>query len=220
MDQKNDKIRGSVKRKLLNIMQVKYDDSGKPSKYICDADPDAEKKCDYYQDNLNTGNFKRHVISHHRIVAERLDLLDLSTSLEPLEHTLEEGEPEAKRSRFNKLSVETNRNQILLGTMELATCHNLPLSYPEWKGMQHLCGPQWKAAGMDMSRFTLTNMTTQGATLGKERIKREMTGKVVHLKIDLASRGGRHAFGINAQFMGDDDTIQIRTLGKFIMICK
>lgn len=204
----NRKTKGFVKDRVLNIVVVTNDAAGRPKKYLCNADPDSERKCQYTQDVFNAGNFKRHVITHHRPVADRLELLTTSDS------GTEEGEPEAKRCRTSKLCVETNRKQVLLGTIQLPTCNNLPLSFPAWTGMQNLVYPLWKAAGIDMSKYTLTKIINLGATFGKKRIQGEMTGRAVHLKIDLASRGGRHVLGVNVQFMTDDNIVQLRNLGK------
>ncbi|XP_055524844.1 uncharacterized protein LOC129718265 [Wyeomyia smithii] len=45
----------------------------------------------------------------------------------------------------------------------------------------------------------------------KQYITREMKGKLISLKIDSASRHGRHILGINAQFVSGDEVV-IRTL--------
>lgn len=110
--------------------------------------------------------------------------------------------------------VETDRPTIILGTLTLATTHSLPLRFPDWEGMMILVGPLWKAAEFEMSREKLTKMVSRAADILKDLMVAEMRGKVIHAKIDSASRQGRSFFGINVQFADENNCIAVRHLGE------
>lgn len=80
--------------------------------------------------------------------------------------------------------------------------------------MQILVGPLWKAVNINMNRAKLTEMISRAAEIAGRMISVEMRGKLIHAKIDSASRRGRSVFGINVQFTNDMDCVIVRHLGE------
>lgn len=200
--------RGALKQKLRDVVEVKTDAEG-VTKYRCLADVDAERQCSYEQVNFVPGNFKRHLISCHKDVAHRLDLIVEGSGGE---------QSTAKRPRpssSSKITAETDRKQVLLGTLLLATEHNLPIRFPQWQGMQMLAGPSWKACGLTITRNTLPTYLARAAEIMRKLMSDLFRNKLVCLKVDSATRQGKSIFGINLTLADDDGNIQIFHLGKY-----
>lgn len=170
------------------------------NKFRCVAVPN----CDYVQKNkLIHGNFIRNVRTNH---PEKLELLGLP----PLD---KDAEPATKRRKTGKISVETTKTHVLLGTLQLVSAHSLPLNFPEWTGFKTLVGPLWQASNLSMNRKALTDMVAKGSALGRKFIADEMKCRPLHLKIDSASRRNHHSFAVNAAFYYDGKIV-VRSLGK------
>ncbi|XP_058827097.1 uncharacterized protein LOC131687071 [Topomyia yanbarensis] len=209
-------FRYSQKNKILKIVEEVR--NGEGCKFRCIAADDEDRKCAYVQTVFNAGNFKRHVVTHHAEVARRLGL-EYSPEKNQTEVTSKPtaGEPPAKKMK-QKLLVETTKKNIFLGTLQLATSFNLPLRYPDWQGMKLLAGPLWDAAGIRMNKHVMQQLIRRAAELMRSILKAEMNSKIVNLKIDSASRRSRSVFGVNVQFMDEEDRVQIRHLAVQEMI--
>ncbi|XP_058827404.1 uncharacterized protein LOC131687342 [Topomyia yanbarensis] len=185
-----------MKRKVTlktTILQVVNNIDGK---YICNAG----QKCMYKQDNFSASNFKRHIQKLHPDVFIRLEL-EATDSFE--------ASPSKKKPKA--LLVQTDKETIILGTLQLVTQNSLPLTFPDTVGFRTLVEPLWRAVGLKINRKSLTELVSSGAKAMELCIKSEMAGRMINLKIDSASRGNRHIFGINAQFFKDGEVI-IRSL--------
>ncbi|XP_062554092.1 uncharacterized protein LOC134219386 [Armigeres subalbatus] len=158
-------------------------------------------RCDYGQKALVTKNFKRHFICNHPDVAINMGLAE--------EHI---GEPFTKKSKITKIVVETNRVNVIQGTLTLDTS-NKRVGFPDWEGMILLVGPLWKVAKLVMSREKLADMVRRSAAIVKDLMMSEIRGKIIHAKIDSETRRGRTFFGINLQFANEQGCIVVRHLG-------
>lgn len=232
--------RKSLKDVVLTVIQkVKV---GGRIKFQCVANPD--KKCKYLQTNFNSGNFKRHLQGQHAAVAKGLGLNEekstgepeqvseevpeevpeeVLTEEEPREVPPEENpreEPPAKKPRRvssgSKLLVDTNKKKVILGTLQLVASHSMPKRFPDWEGAKTLLLPLYQAAGIPFTRAYVTSLVVDGANRMKELISERVKGKIINLKIDSASRRGRHVFAINAQFMNGHEDVEIIHLGKYL----
>ncbi|XP_065081462.1 uncharacterized protein LOC135704027 [Ochlerotatus camptorhynchus] len=189
---------------VLNVVEQIIGSDGKTQRFQCRASSDEEQPCSYAQVTFVPGNFKRHLISSHPDIAR-----ELGFSLD---------EPPAKKPRSSKLSVDTSRNEVLLGTLQLATGHNMPLRFPEWEGVKTLILPLWKAAGFNFTRDKLAKLITTAAQIMRSIIQKELKQRIICLKIDSASRKGRSVFGINLQYIDENGNVCIRHLAVREMI--
>lgn len=199
----------SVKRILqrdlvMNVVEEVVGANGKPVRYICRASSEEGHSCTYAQISFVAGNFKRHLLSCHGDLARELGFAP-------------KDEPRLKKQRDSKLSVDICRREVLLGTLELSTGHNMPLRFPEWRGIKTLLVPLWKAAGFNITREKLSKLIKNAAGVLRLKIQEELRTKIVCLKIDSASRKGRSVFGINLQYIDEDGNIRIRHLGENLL---
>lgn len=178
------------------LLQVIKQEGGK---FCCKAD-DA---CKYTQDKLMPGNFKRHILKQHPAVFSALDLPMPPSEVAP--------EPTKKKSK--KLHVDTTKENIILGTLQLATVNHLPYSFPEMVGFKTLLDPLYKAAGLTVNRNCVANMVNEAACRARELISKELQQQpLIAIEVDGASRGSRHFVGINARVIVDGKVI-VRNLG-------
>lgn len=163
----------------------------------------AVPNCYYVQRNkIVHGNFIRHVRTNH---PEKLEMLGLPLS--------DNCEPKIKRKKTGRLPVESSLQRILLGTLQLATANSLSLTFPEWIGFKTLVGPLWAAANLTMNRKNLTELIVESGSLARNILADEMKGRMLHLKIDSASRRNHHSFAVNTSFYKDGQVVT-RSLGE------
>ncbi|XP_065080637.1 uncharacterized protein LOC135703371 [Ochlerotatus camptorhynchus] len=178
------KRRCTQKNTLLQVIQVEN------GKFLCKA----SENCNYKQDTLMPGNFKRHIFKMHQDVYAAMDL--------PAPPTEKAAEPAKKKSR--KLPVETNRETVLLGTLQLATVNHLPHSFPEMKGFKTLVGPLYDATGITANRKTVAGLVDNSACIARQLISAEFKQQpLITIEVDGASRGSRHFVGISARIIID-----------------
>lgn len=198
---------GPLKRKILDAVEEVRGNTG--TKFRCLASIDADKKCCYEQQKFNTANFKRHLISTHPEVAQRLELLNEVADRE--ENTY------VKRPK-TRITIETTRTQVLQGTLRLVTDNYLPIRFPDWKGIKLLLDPLWSACHLTITRNTIPTLVHRAATVMRGIISDKLRQILVCLKIDAATRHSRSVFGINATYADNNGAIQILHLGKLIHI--
>lgn len=196
--------RGELKRKIKSAVEEIVNDAGVIT-YHCVANIDAEIRCYYVQTTFNPANFKRHLVAHHQEVAARLEF-NKKNATEQITR---------KRSKPSKVTVEITRQQVLLGTLQLITNHNLPLKYPEWKAMRLLIGPLWKSLNLTVTRNTMPVFISNAADKMRIILSDVFRKKAVCLKVDSATRHAKSVFGINLSLVDDAGNIQIFHLGKF-----
>lgn len=187
------------------LMQVMQEDEGI---FRCKA----AEGCIYTQDKLMPGNFKRHILNQHPSVYAALDLPL------PASESASASEPNKKKSK--KLPVDTTKENIMLGTLQLATVNHLPYTFPEMTGFKTLCGPLYKAAGITINRKSVAEMVDESACEARQLISKELQQQpLITIEVDGASRGSRHFVGITARIIVDGKVI-VRNLGKVpIYIC-
>lgn len=199
--------RGALKRKIRSAVE-EVSDGGEKINYRCLADIDAERRCTYVQTNFVPANFKRHLITSHPDVAKRLELVSESDIPQ---------QTRQKRPKISRVNVETNRKQVLLGTLQLVTDNNLPLKYPQWKSVKILIEPLWKSVGLKITRNTLPVIIARAADIMRKILSEIFSGKLVCLKVDSATRHAKSIFGINLSLSDSDGNVQIYHIGKLFV---
>ncbi|XP_039450496.1 uncharacterized protein LOC120429489 [Culex pipiens pallens] len=163
------------------------------------------KRCRYYQEKYEPGNMVRHFRSRHVQIAKEKGFFREDAEA-----------PEERPPRPpKKIQVAINRQIVSSACARLVTVNNLPLSAIDWPAMQDILKPL--ADAMHAESFSTHNtrcLLNSAAERIRGKMADEMRGKLICIKIDGASRHGRHIIGINAQFRPrEGGDIVIRTLG-------
>ncbi|XP_065089486.1 uncharacterized protein LOC135710749 [Ochlerotatus camptorhynchus] len=166
---------------------------------------DAANSCKYRQkaEKFDAGNFIRHLRTEHTILAKSRGLLK------------DEAEVPSKRKKASKKMIAIDRQTFVEAILKLVTVHHVPLHCVEWEGFQLLLKPIGEALNMCMNRPNVLRHLTVAATKIRSAIRSLVNGKLICLKIDSASRHGRHILGVNIQFFDpEQQQVVILTVGK------
>ena len=90
----------------------------------------------------------------------------------------------------------------------------MPLAGIEWQAMRLLLDPLSQSFGATFNVQKTKQWIVAASSAVRRRIAEELKGKLLCLKIDSASRHGRHILGINVQFR-EKSAVIIRTLGEY-----
>lgn len=198
---------GTLKRKLSDVVEEVRDSSG--TKYCCLANIDADRRCGYAQPKFNSANFKRHILSLHPEVAQRLELVG------------EDGNREENTARqprsIARIPVETTRSDVLQGTLRMVTDNYLPIRFPDWQGTKLAMAPLWKACNLKITRNTIPVLIHRSAEIMRGIMSDRLRQTPLCLKIDSASRHSRSVFGINASYTDKNGAVNILHLAAHEM---
>ena len=123
---------------------------------------------------------------------------------------------EPTKKKCKKLVVNTNKEQILLGLLQLSTVNNLPRSFLEMIGFKTLIGPLCKATRITFNRKVVGGFVDNSTCAARKLIAAELKQQpLITIEVDGASRGSRHFIGINARIVVDRKVI-VRNLGTFL----
>ena len=146
--------------------------------------------CKYRQksEKYDPGNFIRHIRTAHPVLAKSCGLIQ------------EEAAAPSKQKKITKVPVIIDRQKLLEGMIKLICMHNVPMLCVEWEGLRIILQPICDALKIQLNRQNL--VCHLGAAAGKVRseISSVVKGKLLCLKIDSATRLGRHILGVNIQF--------------------
>ena len=163
---------------------------------------DAYSGCTYVQEKYDVGNFIRHFRSQHPLAATKMNLAKETES------------PVKKLRIVPKQSFAIDRRLMMEVCLKLVTHHHLPFNCFEWEALKLLFDPVMETLNIRINRHNIKIHVTDAARKVREFIKNEMTRKLISLKIDSASRHGRHIIGVNVQYEVDGE-VAIRTLGNY-----
>lgn len=166
----------------------------------CIIDPGSA--CNYTQDKTDVGNFIRHFRTRH---------LDQATE----KGLFRDPEVPVKKQRVVAKRMVAMDTPLLMDSLTLMlTVHNLPVRCLQWRGFKQLLDPLASACGVTVNGVNMMGNVKNVAKKIRELIAEEVSGRLISLKIDSATRQNRHILGINAQY-GIDGVVEIRTLGKY-----
>lgn len=192
------KRRGTQKTILMQVVHVEN------GKFRCKAD----ENCNYQQETLMPGNFKRHIFKMHPVVYAAMDLPAPAT----------EKSSETPKKKAKKLLVDSNTETVLLGLLQLATVNHFPRSFPEMLGFKTLLSPLCDAAGVTANRRTIAALVDNSALTARKMISEELNKqKMITIEVDGGTRGNRHFVGINARTIIDGKVV-VRNLGKYVLV--
>uniref|UniRef100_A0A182HUD3 DUF4371 domain-containing protein n=1 Tax=Anopheles arabiensis TaxID=7173 RepID=A0A182HUD3_ANOAR len=84
--------------------------------------------------------------------------------------------------------------------MKLICCHNVPMMCVEWDGLGLILKPICDALKMNLNRSNIVCHLGAAAQNIRQELTTILKGKLLCLKIDCATRLGRHILGINIQY--------------------
>ncbi|XP_062716790.1 uncharacterized protein LOC115265845 [Aedes albopictus] len=143
-------------------------------------------RCAYSQENYDAGNFVRHFRNMHHDVAQRLGFSG--------------GTPAKKKRSSEKLTIFFDRQKFYEACVKLVTKHNLPLCCFDWEALRLILDPLAEALNTTINRKNMKNHLQRISGSIIEGIKQEISERLISIKIDSASRFGRHILCINAQY--------------------
>lgn len=185
------------KRKQLDVnnkIKEKFKYCENKKEYQCTIDT-----CQKFLKSEHVFNWKRHIVTCHREVAVEMDLIS------------EESEG-SKKKQQKKISIEMNEETFTKACVQLATLNNLPFRLFEYAGFKDIIAPISQAFNININSHNIGEHIRSTADKIRNHICKEIEGKLIHLKVDAATRCGRSILGVNIQFL-NGPTIVIRSLG-------
>lgn len=107
-----------------------------------------------------------------------------------------------------------NKKQLIDACVKLVTVNGRPFSIFEDVGMREIIEPILNSLQISINSKNIKTHLNEKASEIKEKIKDEVRGKMVSIKIDSASRLGRSIIGVNIQFISNGK-IELRTLAMY-----
>lgn len=122
-----------------------------------------------------------------------------------------------KNIKATKIMIKISREDFLMGYMEMVTINGRPFSTMKDSGLRRIFDPIQSAFEREnISVHTypekLQAYAKDAQNIVKNKIKAEMTGKLISLQLDLTTHLHRCILGVNAQFSIENDVV-IRVLG-------
>lgn len=173
--------------------------------YICSIDPINGCKYRQKKEKFDPGNFIRHMRLEHPTLAKAHGLIQ------------EKNEVPAKRRKVTKVPVAIDRPTLLEGILKLVCSHNMPILSVEWEGLRVILNPLCDALKMELNRPNLVRHLRAAADKLRAEVRVLVREKLICLKIDSATRLGRHILGVNIQYFDpEQNDIVIYTIGKMV----
>ncbi|KAL9701149.1 hypothetical protein quinque_004590 [Culex quinquefasciatus] len=145
-------------------------------------------------------SYKRHYLNFHRKEAIELGLINEEDAIGP--------EPKVKKTKV-RMDQATYEKSVV----DLVSVHGLSLRTLNSPAMRCLMNPYEEALNIPaINSVSVKPMLSDIAGEVKSKIIREVTGKFICLKLDIATRLDRDMLGINIQFMKRKKQV-VRTLG-------
>lgn len=166
---------------------------------------DTVNACKYRQksEKFDKGNFIRHIRTEHPALAKNRGLMR------------DEAEAPRKKRKVARTPIAIDRQTLMEGIIKLVTVHNVPMLCVEWEGFQLILQPICEALKIQLNRPNLVFHLATAAGKVRSEIASQVKGKLVCLKIDTATRLGRHILGVNIQFFEPEQKdVVIYTIGN------
>ncbi len=172
-------------------LYFKYDAKENKSKCIVN-------NCNKLLSGNLSSNLARHLKSCHTSLAKEINLIENDQS-----------DTEAGPCNENIASkkLKLHKNDYIKAAVGLITTRGLPFSIFDYEEMRTLLKPlEGKFNTFKINKHNIIGYMKQSAEQITDRIKLEVKNKLISLKIDAASRYGRHVLGINCQYILNDNS--------------
>lgn len=118
-----------------------------------------------------------------------------------------------KKPKTTGLHIQLNPDVLKDACIELVTVNGRPFTLMEDTGFRKIIDPLQQAIGNDftINSSNIRDMVSSVAQVGREKLKNELKGRLLMLKIDSATCRDRSVLGVNVQYT-DGEKIVLRTL--------
>ncbi|KAG4079330.1 hypothetical protein HA402_008022 [Bradysia odoriphaga] len=149
---------------------------------------------------MHLGNLRNHLKRKHLEVFQSFGKSEM-----------EENEPSPPRKKV-KITVEYEKEELLDAWIDLVTVEGRPFRILDSKSLRSIVKPLFDAFDLNLlTSETVGEAILQRAERKREEIRRLLNGKVIHLKIDSATRHRHRVVGINVQVIVDGKIV-VKTL--------
>ncbi|KAH8273936.1 hypothetical protein KR044_004403 [Drosophila immigrans] len=158
--------------------------------------------CDVKLSGSHITNLIRHLIAKHAVLYNEFDGDDDKVQ---------------QNMKKRKISYETSEASIVSSIIKIVTADGKPFIFLDSEAFREILNPIYNALSMNpiTSRNVMEYVTVKEQTI-KENIKALVKGKIVSLKIDVATRMDKAILGVNIQMIHSNMSktdIVITTLG-------
>lgn len=151
-------------------------------------------------------NWKRHLNKYHQDIAKNFNAV------------IKKRPAEIDSEIPKKKHAGPSRGGYIKHCVALIVIHLLPLISMTWEPFRDLTNPFAKAAGFVMNAVNIITFIAKSANAIRLKVKREIRHRMISLKLDVASRGGKSVLGVNIQYYSKvERKIVIRTLGMITL---
>lgn len=135
---------------------------------------------------------------------------------EKLEKYHSSTQPETRKRQDSIINVKISRENFLMGCLETVVIDGRPFNLMEGKGLRRMIGPviaefNRGQTPVSVGREYIQRKAIEAQNIIKNKIKTELSGRLVSLQMDLTTHLGRVIFGMNTQYFADDKVV-VRTL--------
>lgn len=159
--------------------------------------------CDLKLAGINVTNLKRHLTTKHAEIFN--DWNDTEDS--------EGNQIEKKR----KICYHTSEEGIISSLVKIVTTEGKPFLFLDSEGFKEIMDPIYSSLGMNpVTSRNIMNFVSVKEKSIKDNIRAFVKGKLVSLKIDVATRMGKAILGVNLQMINaslSKTEIVVKTLG-------
>lgn len=195
---------------FVESFEVEYIDEYAGWKQIFIYDESSNKtkcsECNKLLIGKHEQNWKRHLNKYHQDIAMNCNAV--------IKKRPAESELESPKKKHAILS----RGGYIKHCVALIVIHLLPLISMTWEPFRELTNPFAKAAGFIMNAVNIVTFIAKSASAIRFKVKREIRYRMISLKLDVASRGGKSVLGVNIQYYNKlERKIVVRTLGMITL---
>lgn len=185
-------------RRKDNIFRGMFD-------YIADSDKNQCKMCKKIISGNFLTNLKSHISKYHSKTHE-----DITGNADDLSL---ENDSNSSRKKIKKVSIEMNYDILEDSCVNLVTKEGFPFSILDCSSFRRIVTPILDAlqTNQTINSHNIINIIKRKSTNIKNHLRKLCSGKIISLKIDIATRLNRSVMGINIQFISNKK-IQIQTL--------
>ena len=143
---------------------------------------------------FHTGNLTGHLKRRH---TSQFDSLQAKRIQETSSETAQKGinsfliHKTAAIPKRIHVEFELSKEEVEMAAIEPVTINSLPLSVFEKSGISKLLSPMLDKLGLTLNRSNIRDLVIHQANVLREQIAEEVTGKLISLKFDIASRKER-----------------------------
>lgn len=176
------------------------------------------RQCNEFVPKLKKGggvssNLKRHLLRHHKQEHGKVEDEDAKRLKK------EEEQPKGQRSivsifpkAIKKATASITREDFVKGILKMIVYNGVPLTFFQEEGFQLLNGSFAESLKVPLGRDSIREMVIEKFCDEKQKLTESLSGTMLSVKFDGATRLRSHFLGISIQFWDEDDGLTVKTL--------